>query len=104
MLPGWDRLQDLRSNKAKAEAIPVATVPRPLVPLEQQIVVERAVLGAVADKLEAQNNLRAVAKNIRDGKMSKLGDIADRIKDKKLGHDRKADEWADRLNALDARE
>jgi hypothetical protein len=36
--------------------------------------------------------------------MSKLADIADRIKTKKETHDRKADEWARRLDAIDRRE
>ena len=42
---------------------------------------------------------------IKEGKrVSKLGAIAERIAAKKVAHDAKADEWAERLNALDARE
>jgi hypothetical protein len=42
---------------------------------------------------------------IRKGRrMSKLAAIGDRIAQKKLAHDRKADEWAKRLNAVDERE
>ena len=36
--------------------------------------------------------------------MSKLADIADRIKTKKESHERKADDWARRLDAIDRRE
>jgi len=42
---------------------------------------------------------------IREGRrMSKLAAIGDRIAAKKAAHDRKADEWAKRLDAVDARE
>lgn len=37
-------------------------------------------------------------------RMSKMESIADRIATKKLAHDAKADEWAKRLDALDAKE
>jgi hypothetical protein len=44
-------------------------------------------------------------RNIRQGRpMTKLSAIADRIRLKKLAHDKVADEWAARLDALDKRE
>jgi len=56
--------------------------------------------------LEASRKLDAVlASGIKEGKrMSRLGSIAERIAAKKLAHDSKADEWAQRLDALDRRE
>jgi hypothetical protein len=36
--------------------------------------------------------------------MTKLAAIADRIKSKKAAHDAKADEWAQRLDAIEQRE
>lgn len=36
--------------------------------------------------------------------MSKLSAIAERIAEKKLAHDKKADDWATRLDALDQKE
>lgn len=56
--------------------------------------------------LEASRKLDAVlAAGIEEGRrVSKLGAIAERIAAKKAAHDAKADEWADRLNKLDARE
>lgn len=59
-----------------------------------------AIEGA-ADRLVAARVLSAVA---REGRVSKLGAIADRIAEKKKAHDAKADEWALRLDALDRRE
>lgn len=44
---------------------------------------------------------KAIEENKR---VSKLGAIADRIKAKKEAHDKIADEWAERLDALDRRE
>jgi hypothetical protein len=42
---------------------------------------------------------------IREGRsVSKLAAIGDRIAAKKAAHDKKADEWAARLNAVDERE
>ena len=56
--------------------------------------------------VEASNKLDTVlAKGIAEGKrVSKLGEIAARIAEKKASHDAKADEWAQRLDALDRRE
>jgi hypothetical protein len=56
--------------------------------------------------VEASKRLDAVlTAAITEGKrVSKLGSIADRIAQKKVSHDAKADEWAARLDALDRRE
>lgn len=56
--------------------------------------------------VEASKKLDAVlTAGISEGRrLSKLGSIADRIAAKKKAHDDKADEWAARLDALDARE
>jgi hypothetical protein len=44
-------------------------------------------------------------RNIRQGRpMTKLSAIADRIRLKKLAHDKVADDWAKRLDELDKRE
>src|SRR5882762_200989 len=56
--------------------------------------------------IESSKKLDAMlSEGIKDGKrLSKLGEIGERIAAKKAAHDLKADEWADRLNKLDARE
>lgn len=46
----------------------------------------------------------AARKLRKDMRMGKLGEIADRIAEKKKCHDAKADEWAKRLDAIDKRE
>jgi hypothetical protein len=60
----------------------------------------------IAHRVVSQSFDAVLARNIREGKkpMTKLSAIADRIKAKKAGHDKKADEWAARLDALDKRE
>lgn len=54
--------------------LPTAPVPKPqaqpAVPLETQIVTEPAVLNAVADSIAAETGLRAVARDIREGKLT----------------------------------
>lgn len=95
MLPGWDKLQDLRRGAA----------PQP----KQQEPVEaaREIRAVTTEKvIEANaNRIVAVRQGIKEGKrLSKLGAIADRIAAKKESHDRKADEWASRLDAIDRRE
>lgn len=102
MLPGWDRLQDLRRGTA-VEPIPVATVPKPAPPIEAQLVADPGVLEATADRIVAKRVMTDIAREERR-RVSKLGAIADRIAAKKEAHDKKADEWAARLDALDQRE
>lgn len=54
----------------------------------------------VSRKLDA-----VLTAGIEEGKrVSRLGGIAERIAQKHAAHDAKADEWAKRLDALDARE
>lgn len=53
--------------------IPVATVPMPAPQaptLEQQVVTEPVVLNAVANSLAAASELRSVARDIREGKLT----------------------------------
>lgn len=89
MRPGWDALQDLRakiSGKAEEPDKPDIT---------------QAVRDA-ADRITAE---RVVTQMAREGRrVSKLSEIGMRIAAKKEAHDRKADEWAVRLDALDKRE
>jgi hypothetical protein len=59
---------------------------------------------AVADATDRVVAARVVHQMIREGRVSKLAAIADRIKEKKLAYDKKADEWAQRLDALERRE
>ena len=59
---------------------------------------------AIDDAVERLIAERVVKTIVREHKMSKLGSIADRIKMKKEAHDKKADEWAARLDAIDKRE
>jgi len=47
---------------------------------------------------------RVVTNMVRIGQVSTLAAVADRIKAKKEAYQKKADEWAKRLDALDARE
>lgn len=83
MLPGWDRLQDLRRGRDGKEH-------------EVQAVTDAATINRNADRIEAYRV------GLQEGKrMSKLGAVADRIAQKKEAHDKKADEWASRLDALD---
>lgn len=58
-------------------------------------------LSELTDRVTA---FRVVTKMQREVKLSKLAAIADRIKTKKEAHDKKADEWAARLDAIDKRE
>lgn len=87
MLPGWDRLQDLRrgADKAKTEIKPDIT-------------------QAVADAADRITAVRVVTYGQGGKPVSKLGAVADRIAAKKVAHDKKADEWAARLDELDKRE
>lgn len=66
----------------------------------------RYAAARTARVVEASRKLDAVlTAGIEEGKrVSKLGGIAERIAQKKTAHDAKADEWAVRLDALDARE
>lgn len=59
---------------------------------------------AISDLTDRTIAARVVTGMVREGRVSKLAAVADRIKDKKVAHDKKADEWAARLDALDARE
>lgn len=89
MLPGWDKLQDLRSQIAGK-------------PVEQP---KPDITQAIADAADRITAARVVTQMVREGKpLSKLGEIGLRIAAKKEAHDRKADEWAQRLDALDKRE
>lgn len=63
-----------------------------------------AITAAVADATDRVTAARVVHKMIREGRVSKLAAVADRIKTKKESYDKKADEWASRLDALDKRE
>jgi hypothetical protein len=59
-----------------------------------------AAFRAVSGHLDA-----VLQRNIREGRpVSKLAAMADRIASKKAAHDRKADEWAARLDALEKQE
>ena len=49
-------------------------------------------------------NAKLVEWLVEGRRMSKLAAIGDRIAAKKAAHDRKADEWAKRLDAVDQRE
>jgi hypothetical protein len=67
----------------------------------------REIRAVTSEKTIAANaiRLRGLTDGIKEGKrMSKLGAIAERISAKKEAHDKKADEWAVRLDALDKRE
>lgn len=59
---------------------------------------------AVADATDRLTTARVVHQMIREGRVSKLAAVADRIKTKKEAYDAKGDEWAVRLDALDKRE
>ncbi len=59
---------------------------------------------AVADATDRVTAARVVHQMIREGRVSKLAAVADRIKTKKEAYDKKADEWAGRLDALERRE
>lgn len=63
-----------------------------------------SITQAVAEAADRLTAARVVHQMIREGRVSKLAAIADRIKTKKEGYDKKADEWATRLDALDKRE
>ena len=67
----------------------------------------RAVKG-VTDVASIEKNadkIQAYRVGLVEGRrMSKLAAISERIVEKKAAHDRKADEWAARLDALDQRE
>lgn len=68
--------------------------------------VERTADAGYADARRAGQKLDAVLETgIREGRrMTKLSAIGDRIAAKKLAHDKKADEWAARLDEIDKRE
>lgn len=83
MLPGWDKLQDLR--KGKVEAKPDIT-------------------QAVADAADRITTARVMTYGQGGKPVSKLAAISDRIAEKRATHDRKADQWAARLDDLDKRE
>lgn len=80
MLPDWDKHQDLR-KPASAD-----------------------ISQAVADAADRITAARVVHQMVREKRVSKLGEIGLRIAAKKEAHDRKADDWAKRLDALDKRE
>jgi hypothetical protein len=67
----------------------------------------RAVKG-VTDAASIEKNadkIQAYRVGLVEGRrMSKLAAISERIVEKKAAHDKKADEWAARLDALDQRE
>src|ERR1700744_5411436 len=68
---------------------------------------EEAVKGVTSSTTIAQNadRIQAYRQGLQEGKrMSKLGAVSDRIVAKKIAHDKKADEWAARLDALDESE
>lgn len=88
MRPGWDALQDLRSM--------ISGIPdkKP-----------DSITQEVADAADRITAARVVKEMVREGKpLSKLGEIGLRIAAKKEAHDRKADELAARLDAIDKRE
>lgn len=82
MLPGWDKLQDLRGRHDRPTDI----------------------TRAVADAADRITTYRVVNYGQEGKRVSKLGAVAERIAAKKAAHDAKADEWAKRLDALDQRE
>lgn len=59
---------------------------------------------AVSDAADRLTAARVVHQMIREGRVSKLAAVADRIKTKKESYDKKADAWAARLDALDKQE
>jgi len=102
MLPGWDKLQDLRGKiAAKTEPSKLDTAAAITREVDLRIATARTERA-----IESSKKLDAMlSEGIKEGKrVSKLGEIGERIAAKKAAHDRKADEWADRLNKLDARE
>lgn len=84
MLPGWDKLQDLRRG----------TVEKPKPDITKAI-------GDAADRI---TTARVMIYGQGGKPVSKLGAVADRIVAKKEAHDKKADEWAARLDAIDKKE
>lgn len=86
MLPGWDKAQDIRNGGAETPP----PLPKPDV---------GAAIEARSDSLVIERLL--LKKGVT---VSKLGAMAERIAAKKEAHDRKADEWAQRLDLLDRRE
>ena len=98
MLPGWDRLQDLRGGKYPAKKEPEAV---------KGDATARAVHG-VTDQATINLNaerISAYAAGVKEGKkMSKLAEAAAGIAERKIAHDAKGDEWLRRLNAIKARE
>lgn len=64
----------------------------------------RAVTSETIIKANA-DRITGIRQGINEGKrMSKLAAISERLVEKKIAHDKKADEWAMRLDALDQRE
>lgn len=94
MLPGWDKLQDLRGQIAgKAE------------PAKADIASQLTDTEALKNGIERIVTARVLTHIATEGKrLSKLGAMAERIAQKKAVHDAKADEWSQRLDALDKRE
>ena len=74
---------------------PVKPTPAPAPPTITQ---------AVSDAADRLTAARVVHQMIREGRVSKLAAVADRIKTKKESYDKKADDWGNRLDALDRRE
>lgn len=62
-------------------------------------VTDAETINVNADRIEAYRTGM-----VEGRKMSKLAAISERIVEKKAAHDKKADEWAARLDALDQRE
>lgn len=62
------------------------------------------ITSAITDLTIRTVEARVAHQTKREARMSKLGAIAERIAAKKEAHDKKADEWAARLDALDRRE
>lgn len=95
MLPGWDKLQDMRKRVNEAAEAPNPDIKPKISP---------DITQAIADAADRITAHRVTTYGQEGGRVSKLGAISERIAAKKLAHDKKADEWAARLDALDMRE
>lgn len=81
MLPGWDKLQDLRRGAATVQPIPVATVPKPEVPIEAELVADPGVLEATTDRIVAKRVLVDIARKDRMSLLGKLQHLTDDAQD-----------------------
>jgi hypothetical protein len=83
MLPGWDRLQDLRAGRKvdQPDPIPVATVPPPETPVEAKLIVDPGVLDATTDRIVAKRVMTDIARNERMSLLGKLAHLTEEAQD-----------------------